>query len=198
MPDFGYITNTLIQPKVKGATGNRYYCPYAVNNGSITNPGTALVINTIYAYPFVVDEILNIDLVVLKNQTAIASAEARVGLYKDNGSLYPGELVTEFTSASTFDMSSTGIKTKSVSGITMYPGITYWLTIVSGHAIQITHLSTFAVIPILGFSPIGLTAGNGNNSYTIGHTFGALPNPMTSGGAINAASLLFPIYLRYI
>lgn len=181
-------------PKSKGSSLNRYYVPYGNTNAS-TSLTDAMTANTLYAYPFIVDEVLTVDVAGIKVQSTLASSQARIGLYKDDGNFYPGALITEFTSGGAFDCSTATFKTVTSLSVTLQPGIVYWLAVVANDAVIIQTLNGGGTINYFGYSSTNTTQ-TANVGYTVAHTFGVLPSTFTGGGS-QTSSRPFAVFVRY-
>lgn len=176
--------------RAKGATLNRWYMS--------TSGGTALTtgsptINTLRAIPLVVSKLVTIDQLAINVTTLGTGSNARVGIYTDNGNLYPGALVADCGSIST---ATTGVKTYATNlPVTLLPGL-YWLVIVGdGTAPTIRALNVNSMSPILGLdSGLGTAWGVG---WSVAFTFAALPATFPAGGAVLSAAPIPAIFARF-
>jgi hypothetical protein len=116
--------------------------------------------------------------------TLLAGNNIKLGIYADNGSLYPGALLAD---SGALDTSVAGIKDVTIS-VTMVGGQLYWIGYVLNTitTLALRKLAIGAYIPIMGLSTASPPVwGIG---WTVAHTFAnALPNPYTAGGSVLAA-----------
>ena len=107
--------------RTRGSTLNQWYTsPFA---GTALTTG-APASSTLFAMPLIVSGLATIDTLAINVTTLGTAANARVGIYADNGNNYPGVLLVDGGSSST---ASTGVKTYSQGlPITLSPGL-YWL-----------------------------------------------------------------------
>jgi hypothetical protein len=81
---------TWEQFRIKGASNDRRFAAGDIAGDSKTT-GT-IAPNTLVAIPFLVPVAQIFDIITVNITTVGAGSSARVGIYKDNGSLYPGSL----------------------------------------------------------------------------------------------------------
>lgn len=161
---------------------------YPQNAAVVTT--VSAVENDAYAYPFVVNTTHKFPSIGCDVTAGGGTGSViRFGLYADNGSGYPGALITDFgTVAST----GTGLtEITPVGGITITPGL-YWLVLCSqvGTAPTVTADNGF-VSPVFGTGAAGLVVGQNRTGYrgTSGFS-GALPNPFTAGQSAVATTAI--------
>jgi hypothetical protein len=99
-----------------------------------------------------------------------AGALVRLGVYGDNGSLYPGSLILD---AGSVDASTTDTKPIAID-LTLEPGV-YWLAALSNDG-------TIGVKRIFSAAPFYVTPDAGFGRWTVSYAYGSLPNPYPSGG----------------
>jgi len=156
-----------------GATANRYYTmPMTATNLSATATPAA---NSLNAHPLVVARGVTLDTIAIKVTTA-AGTLARLGIYNDDGNLYPSSLVLD---AGTVSTTTTGVKTITISQ-SLAKGL-YWLAILANGAVYITAVAQADIIPILGVES-GLY-GPGTEYY-IAYTYGALPTTFPASATL--------------
>lgn len=175
--------------KARGATLNQWYT--APVTGTALTVGTP-VANTMYALPFVVAKTTTIDQMAINVTTAGAASTPRVGIYADNGNMYPGALIVD---AGTQAAGTTGIKTY-VTGlpVTLDPGL-YWLVyLTNATAPAIRTFAVASLLPVLGFSSALGTAPN--LGWSVAFTFAALPATFTAGGAGITALPIPTVFVR--
>jgi len=175
--------------RARGGTLNRYYSapPLTVNTASTT---ATVVAATVYAFPFIVPKTITIDTAQINVTTLGAGSTANVGVYMDNGNLYPGTLLQDFGSQST---ATTGIKTFTIGvPITLVPGL-YWLAFVcTATAPVVSGWAIGQCLPLLGTTSV-LTAASGIGWSVSSAT---LANPFTAGGAVIIAAPIPAMFVR--
>lgn len=165
--------------RARGATLNRWYSSAVTGVAATT---IAPSVNTLRATPFVVSKVTTIEQMALNVTAAGASSNIRVGIYADNGNMYPGALVVDAGSVAT---ATTGVKTYTTGlPVVLSPGL-YWLACVgNGTAPTIRAIAATGILPVLGLdSGLGTAWGTG---WSVAFTFAALPANFTSGGAIQS------------
>ncbi len=146
--------------------GNYYHSQYCVG---YTGSGVALTADKIYAVPFLVARPVSWDRIALRVQAAGAGGtKIRMGLYNDNGSLYPG---SPYDDAGTVDVDTTGVKEITIAY--SLPRGLYWLVFISDGTPSIYAIGTTSIIDILGFS----NPSGGRVGYEKAATYGTLPDP---------------------
>jgi hypothetical protein len=168
----------------KGATANRrYVAGLTIQQIALLTSTTAVAVNTLWAMPFVVQRPTKFDTISAEVTTAGASSNLRLGIYRDNGNLYPGALIFD---SGNISGATTGVKDSTITASLqiLQPGL-YWLTYEhSATAPQIRILPGSGYLslwpPLLGTTIPGY-------AYSVAHTVGALPNPYTAGGTLRTA-----------
>jgi hypothetical protein len=171
-----------------GATLNQWYTSPFTGTALST---AVLVVNTLYAMPFVVTKKRTIDQVAI-NVTAFVAGNVRVGLYSDAGG-YPGALVAEFGSIA---VASNGVKTLSASPlpVTLDPGV-YWLAIVTDSASTIRGFAVASLIPVLGYASTLPTAAS--LGWSVAYTYAALPSTFPGSASVRTAAPLPAVFARF-
>jgi hypothetical protein len=160
----------------------RYFGPF-LTGGTITTQSVASA-NSLRAFPFFVPKTISFDRIAIRVTTAGTGTtpRARIGVYADNGNIYPGQLVLD---AGEVDVSSTGLKELTIN-LKLKAGKLYWLAFVG----QDTASLALAAIPttdsfatFLGFD----NALSGSAFLGIAHvqTYGALPGIYPSSSPID-------------
>ena len=134
-----------------------------------------LVANKLYSHGIVITKTMTFDRIAIFVNT-LSVGSVRLGIYADNGSVYPGTLILD---AGTVDVSGTGTKSITIN-LTLTPGL-YWLASVSD------------VVPILSTAGTAYTFAYGGTlpgvsglcGYLSDLAFGTLPNPYTAGADAN-------------
>ena len=155
---------------------------------TIALSGTASVIR---AAPWIISQPMRIDKISAEivgpgNPT---STLCRIGIYRDNGNVYPDQLVAG-TGSTEFADTTAGVKTLAVSPITLQPGL-YWHAWTCGTAA--TTQPTFrglgigAMPPVLGIVSTMGTLGAGT-FYTVAFTYAVMPDTFPAGATIISAT----------
>lgn len=136
-------------------------------------------INSLRAFPFIVTKTQKFDRIAVRVTTAGGSgAVARLGIYADNGNLYPGAKILD---AGEMSMEGTPpfIREATIS-VTLKPGL-YWLAVITGGA---TGTAVAAIAPANAFALEGFDStltGTPNLGYAATQTYGALPASYPTG-----------------
>jgi len=134
-----------------------------------------LVVDHLYATPYMAARLLTVDRIAVEIKTAAADKSARLGIYRNGTNMYPGALVLD---CGTINCGTTGVK-EIVIDQQLSKGL-YWLAIVSDGAPQIEQ--ALVVSKFLG------VIGSNYSSYYVGwdvsQAYGALPDPFTTGGSL--------------
>ncbi|MEA2701756.1 MAG: hypothetical protein QOE22_465 [Candidatus Parcubacteria bacterium] len=175
--------------RTKGSTLNQWYTAEVTGTALTTGAPAA---NTLFAIPFVISKITTIDQMAINVTTLGTGSTPRIGIYADNGNLYPGALVVD---AGTQSGATTGVKTYTTGlPVTLDPGM-YWLAYVTNATAPT--IRTFAVaslVPILGYPSALGTAPN--LGWSVAFTFGALPSTFTGGAAGVTAVPIPSVFVR--
>jgi len=134
----------------------------------------------IYAYPLAITRALTIDRLGLYVSVAAVAGNARIGIYKDNGSVYPGDLLLD---AGAVAISTTGIK-EIVIDQALTKGL-YWLAIIC--SVEPTVYKGAMAYSPLGRSSTTLKAIY-SHYYKSGVGYGALADPFISGAGLTTSS----------
>lgn len=153
----------------------------------------------LWAMPFLVPVTQSFDRIASEVTTARTNGVCRLGVYTDNGNVFPDALVFE---SAELDCTSTGIKEDVISE-ELSPGL-YWLAILSdGDAdIMFRALDYDHTYPISYYALLGEEGGASFVSPTqcfwrdIDQPYGNLPATCPTGGATSAVSNLIGIWLR--
>jgi hypothetical protein len=166
---------------VKGATADRRYLAGVAPGRSTTlvSASTGPTINFLRAFPFLVEKTTKFDLLSIYIVTVgSAGSVARLGIYRDDGNLFPGSLIYETGSIDT--AAGTGWKDNTItSSLQVFQPGMYWLAAVYGVATPLPKV----INSLTGLFTLGqdstISATNGAFYYQQAHTFGALPQPFT-------------------
>jgi hypothetical protein len=165
----GSILNRLGRLVKVGA----YFNPWPAR----TNGTAVIAANTLYAHPFLVARALTIDRLGIRVTTAGAALTvARLGIYSDNGSVYPGALVKD---VGTVAVDAIAVVAAAIAGNqALTPGL-YWLALISDGAPTLSYL-------LHSYTPNGVNATNFYNeqaTYNIAQAYGALPDPFPAAAS---------------
>lgn len=89
---------------------------------------------------------MTIDRLDVEVSTLIAAAQARLAIYADNAGA-PGALLRD--GASVLDCSTNGLKSATITSLTMTAGTTYWLAILSSSTQAYRGVAVGALMPML-------------------------------------------------
>ena len=130
----------------------------------------------IFAWPFPLARAITIDRLVAHIKTAEAGKSARVGIYRDTGSCYPGVLVK--------DGGEVSIATNGTKAISLTPNVSltkdlYWMAIITDSTTG--EISTGLQHNCL----LGSTSGDTSVQacFKKDDTYGAMPDPFPSGAS---------------
>lgn len=124
---------------------------------------------------------MTIDTIGVQVALAVAGSSLRLGIYADDGNLYPSTLLVDAGSVSS---ATTGPKLVTVS-VPMTRGTLYWLCChASAGSIQRRCAQQGDGIPILGCGAfVGTTAPDQGSGWFSITAFGALPDPFPAGAS---------------
>jgi hypothetical protein len=140
----------------------------------------------LYATPFVCPKAITLDYIGLYFSGSSAGSHAHLGIYSDNGAMYPGTLLLD---AGTVDTASTGAKTISINQA-LAAGSLYWLVVLPSANTAFYSYAAASQLNILGISNDLHTVFSAAMYYNQG--YGALPGTFPSGatvGTINAPAI---------
>ena len=152
----------------------------------------------LYAYPFIVPVAQSFDRIVVGVSAAQAGGVARVGIYDDDGDVYPDNLIV---SSAELDCSVIGYKT-TVIAETLDPGL-HWLVIISDstaanitfRAMDYNQSSPLSYFAILGKDPTNFVLTPGTH-WSLADAYGALPDPFPGGASLINNENMITIMLR--
>jgi len=142
-----------------------------------------IVDDTIYAVPFFSPSSLSIDGIGLW-VTAGVAGNARLGIYEDDGDVYPGAL---FADCGLVDVTAAGAKSIVGLGLTFVANTLYWLACLSEATPDVKALVTDSF-----WSPIGANSPSPSlqrGTWQKAQAYGALPDPFPSGALTNAYTM---------
>ncbi len=132
----------------------------------------ATAANVIDVLPFYVPEPQSFDRLAI-HVTSASTGQARLGIYADNGDIYPGELVID---AGEVDTSTTGTKVRAIE-LTLDTGL-YWIARLQSGTPTIRGVQTAAMIALGLDDPINVGLATG---YRASFDYAELPNPYPAG-----------------
>lgn len=144
--------------------------------------------NRLYAMPCPIVRRMRFDTVAVYVHVASATdgAKARLGIYRDNGGNYPGELVADFGEV---PVDSTGAKTIAID-LTLDRGM-YWTAVITSVADVQLRTQAGMLTPPIPQADIPYAC----YMYWYDTTYGPLPNPFPTGaGVINWGA--FKVFLK--
>ncbi len=166
------------------------YYSYAEN---IASPTISLYSgNIIYSMLFYMGSVQRIaDQIVIRVITIGTALNARLGIYLDNGNIYPGTLLLD---AGSVDISVAGVKTINISQVLPKNTIIFCVMVMDGTATIRTFGSTTTFHPL----GKGSTLGTGYNmAHTHAQSYGELPNPFPTASPTLKIDDAPGIYLRF-
>jgi len=161
---------------VRGTTANRWYSNAWAQQSFSSGAMTA---NSLRAYPIVFAKTMTIDQIGM-NVTGSPAGGCHVGIYSQNGTSYPANLVSG--SDVTLDTSTVGAKLVAFgSPITLFEDNLYFLTYLCQNAITASITNVATSPNILGMSST-LLQNTQATGFSTGQTYGALPSTYGSSG----------------
>jgi len=157
----------------------RYHTCFPDSNGTL-----ALTINRLYAVPFYVVQALTITRIAIHVTTLGTSANCRLGIYQDNGAIYPGSQVSD---CGVVSMATTGMKEITGLNISLSANTLYWLVCVCNVAATIAAFAVVYQNVLLGYPTTALNTV-GFSSYYVAFTYAVLPTNYPVSATINNAA----------
>ncbi len=138
----------------------------------------------LYATPYICGRNRNVTKISINVRTAgAANTKARVGIYEDDGDMYPGNLLLD---AGEVDVATTGVKTINISQ-PLIAGKLYWLAVISNGTPSIRGNTGSAAFCIGINTALMATIG----FYNASQSYGTLPSAYPPGN--NGASGTTPL-----
>jgi hypothetical protein len=172
-----------------GATQDRWYTSMlTAENGSTGIPAA----NVLRVTPFIPSRNMTVDRIAALVTSGV-TGNARLGIYSDDGNLYPSARLVDSGSLST-SVATVIVATVSVA---LTGGQLYWLAHVHNTAsVQWQNSQSSAMPSILGLDN-ALTRGAVGVGWAATFTFAALPTPYPASAPVLAANALGPtVYIR--
>jgi hypothetical protein len=175
-----------------GATENRFYvAAYNPVGISALGPFTALAVGRLYAMPFIPPRNTTIDRLAFEISST-AAVNARIGLYTDDGNLYPA---TRLADSGDISCNTAGLKTYTLTQA-LTAGTLYWAAIECASAVPTFRCCDRALMsPILGW-PSNFTISLPTFGWGGAHTYGTLPTPFPASAAELTAAPIPAMGLR--
>lgn len=167
----GSADGTFLKYRIYGTTPNRWHTSHIGNGQS----NTVMTANTMDAIPFATSQAITLDRIGIYVTTGVANTNARLGIYSDNGSYYPGALLLDAGTVST--ATSSTVVTITISQVLSANSL-YWLVANYEGAPTIKSLNT-SFQGVFGWNN-GLLASQ--QGYQVTRTYSALPDPFTASG----------------
>jgi hypothetical protein len=139
--------------------------------------------NFLHAVPFFTPVARTATRMAIQVTTAVAG-QARLGVYQDDGSVYPGSLIHD---AGVVATGTTGFREITALTISLLANVLYWLVITTNANPGISASSAGTLWQILGLGP-ALNSPSGN-SWRVAFTFGPLPATFPTGASISTTAL---------
>jgi len=142
--------------------------PMATNTTEVKT----LAADTLYAQPLPIPRAVTLDELAVQVTTGDVGMKARLGIYEDNGSVYPGDLVLD---AGEVDVGSTGVKKTLITQALTKK--LYWTVVISDGTPEMVRILRY-------WTPIGTKETQLGQLYshlTRAQTYGVLPDPFPSG-----------------
>lgn len=162
----------------------RYLASGPVKGGTYVKTLTAL---SCLAYPFPVVRAITIDKLSIQVRTAKTGKKVRFGIYKDDGNIYPGDLLLD---AGEVDVGTLDVKAVIIDQA-LSKGL-YWFVVLSDGTPALRIIETH-------FTPMGIYPDDLGKVYLYWYktlTFGPLPDPFPAGagrysGSFSASTAVF-------
>lgn len=148
-----------------------YFAPFPAKGGTYIKNLTAF---SCYAYPFPVVRDITIDKLSIEVRTAATGKKVRFGIYKDDGNIYPGDLLLDVGEV---DVGTLGVKAVIVDQ-PLSKGL-YWFAVLSDGTPALRIIET-------AFAPMGITPDDLGKFYTYWYktlTFNPLPDSFPAGAS---------------
>jgi len=164
---------------------------YRAGNTAGTSAGWSPAIGRMYTQVMCFGEDITIDQLAISISTAAAAGGvARMGLYADDGALYPGQLIYD---SGEIDTTTTGPKTAAPpSPIVIAKGTPFWTCFLCGVAVLKPKTSDSTCLSALGTGNI--VGGWSFNGFYADQAYGALPATHPAGTLLRGMD--DPVHIR--
>jgi hypothetical protein len=174
----------------KPGTNHYHYLSYA-GTGTLATQSPA--IDVLYAYPVSVPRTMDISGIGCRVASAGgAGNKVRVGIYKDDGTIYPGE---KYAESAEFDGTDADVHLTELSA-RLFNHKLYWLVFHQGGG-TVAGITSFSTAH--GVTTLGVNAGSIYLGYKIAQAYAALPSefPAEAGASfITSTTELAGIYVQ--
>jgi len=144
---------------------------------------SSLIADVLVAIPFITPKNITLDRIAVRVTTQALAKQIRLGIYIDDGNLYPGSLILD---AGTVSATGTGVRTITINQ-TLYKNRLYWLCLVSNGTPTVVVAPFDSIVPILGYdNTLPLTPGTG---YSVAFAYAALPDPFPAGASVGVTGV---------
>lgn len=161
----------------------RYHLPMI----PYTSSGKAILADNLYAIPFYLPISMTFDRIAIGVQ-ALGAGNARLGVYADDGSIYPGSLSFD---AGTVDVSATGDKAIIIDQ-TLAAGLYHVVVLPS------VNFTIFGTMSLTFPAPIGRTNPSVNcpGYFVVAQAYNGLPASFPAGATETYNAFIPAVYLR--
>lgn len=153
-----------------------YYSSFMTGAAQTTQSIAAA--NSLRAFPLYISKASRFDRIAVRVTTAGTGTtpKVRLGIYKDNGNVYPGKLVLD---AGEVDVNTTGVKELTID--TTLPEGLYWLVLVGQDtaSLVVAATSNTSHYPIVGYESD--LSGTPLHAWAHVQTYGSLPDNYPTG-----------------
>jgi len=148
---------------------------------------TSKFANILYCFAFLVPVKTSFDKIGIRVQGAYAGGLIRVGIYNDNGNIWPGDLIPG--TEREFSTDTSGDKIADID-VTLEPGI-YWLAFLQNASVNLFfRANAYLFAPLGSSSPIDRSM----NTVSRGFNYNSLPASFGNTGTIDFSDV--PVSLR--
>jgi len=174
-----------------GATADRWYTvPYT---GDLVAAAVTPTANELLAIPLLISRTVKIDRIGINVRVGGgAGTKGRVGIYYDDGNLYPGKLLFDTGVAAEYDLNAAAVQT-SVVDINLKLGVLWWVWHGSDNP-QMWGLNHNSIHPQLGWA--NTLSGAGGKGWKKAAAYAALPTTFPAGATVVTNDDIPAIFFR--
>jgi hypothetical protein len=169
-----------------GTGSNRWYIG-GVQGAAGVAPGVSLTTNRLYASPLIISKVSTVNDLAVNVSTGVTSSAVRLGIYKDDGNIYPGALISETSTQPATTSTATFASATFTTPPKLQPGL-YWLVINTSGAPNLKTIAVASAMPILGIDNTASTTVYGIG-WTVARTYAVLGSPYPAGGTVITTTL---------